>query len=385
MAEDPKAASGSQEPVESKNVFTELFGKEGATTSPLAQNVLAQKEKGRSFFGSSPKQESELSLKTLREHPRKPGAAVLKASVLILIFTVAGFLTQNSTRFSFFGVNPALRVQQAEEQVLELSARVLVQNHLEAALLLDQYLSKTDEYFYALSQLQSQYTSENKKAEYQLQVEEMKPELIDLLSQVQEDFLKEMSPELLAASQQEVDTQLTALHEQAGTVDETILVQEIQDLETAKNLMTQNAFKLSVLALDLEKMTGEDFEAVYTQFSEVNASITALIGKIKNARFEWSFYLDQLERLTKTVDPLFGTEFAGSLSLDELRFTSMGTVTLTGTTVTDDSKNFTLVSDLIDAYEKSEYFKDVFDRSYNKNSENEAYLGSFRISLTLEQ
>ncbi|MFA4814704.1 MAG: hypothetical protein WC924_00040 [Candidatus Gracilibacteria bacterium] len=398
MAEGTNPASGSEKspnmPLaqaaglneESKNVFTELFGKDASQkSSGLMSTVAAQQDKKTSFFGGKPKQEEPASLKTLKEHPNKPGVALLKASFLLLILTFGVAMSQNSSRFSFFGVNPALKVEQAQDRVDSLTADVNVQNHLEAALLLDQYMSKVDEYFYNLAQSESEYSSENKKVEYEGRVEKLKPELTTLLGNIQQNFSSAISAEALMGAQLVVDALISELHDQKGQVDEQTLLQDIQDLETAKTLLSQTDFKAFVTAINLAKISDEDFENVYDQFSEVNASVTALISQIKSARVAWSTYLDEIETLTKSVDPLFNTEFAGSLTLDEIRFSTTGTVTVTGSTTTDDSKNFTLVSDLIDAYEDSTYFKDVFDRSYTKNGEAETYTGSFRISLTLEK
>ncbi len=370
---------------ESKNVFTELFGKDASQkSSGLMSTVAAQQEKKTSFFASKPKEDDTLTLKKLKEHPSKPGAALLKASFLLLVLTFAVGMSQTSSSLSFFGVNPALKVEQAEDRVASLTADVHVQNHLEAALLLDQYMSKADEYFYNLAQAESQYTSENKKAEFEDKVDELKPELTTLLGNIQQNFASDISAEALVSAQLVVDALVTELHAQKDSVDEHTLLQDIQDLETAKTLLSQNDFKNSVKVIDLAEVTDEDFESVYDQFSEVNASVTALISKIKSARVAWSVYLDEIETLTKSVDPLFNTEFAGSLSLNEVRFSTNGTVTVTGSTVTDDTKNFTLVSDLIDTYEESDYFKDVEDRSYTKSDSDEAYTGNFRINLTIE-
>lgn len=370
---------------ESKNVFTELFGKDASQkSSGLMSTVAAQQDKKTSFFASKPKEDDMLSLKKLREHPSKPGAALFKASILLLVLTFAVGMSQTSSRLSLIGVNPALKVEEAQDRVEALAADVHVQNHLEAALLLDQYMSKADEYFYNLTQSESQYTSENKKAEFEEQVEELKPELTTLLGNIQQNFSSEVSGDALANAQLVVDALVAELHAQKDSVDEQTLLQDIQDLETAKTLLSQTDFKASVTAIDLAEVTEEDFENVYDRFSEVNASVTALISKIKSARVAWSVYLDEIETLTKRVDPLFNTEFEGSLSLDEVRFSTNGTVTVTGSTVTDDTKNFTLVSDLIDTYEESEYFMDVEDRSYTKSDSEETYTGSFRINLTIE-
>lgn len=372
---------------ESKNVFTELFGKDLSQKAPSMMNTVAvQQEKKASFFGVKPKEDEFLSLKKMRAHSSKPGSAFLKATFLALIIVAAISLSQNFTHFSVFGVNAALQVKQAQDRIDSLSAEVNFQAHLEAALLLEEYMNKADEYFYNVAIAGSDYTSSNKKAAAQKEVDALKIELINLLGKIQQDFRTELNPEVLAAAQMEAEAFIADLSSKRGTVDEAVLLQEIQDAETAKNLLSQAEFKNMVNAVDLAKVSDENFDLIYIQFSEINASVTALISKIKNARIDWSFYFDEIEAITKSVDPLFATEFPGSLKLDELRFNSNGEIALSGETSTDDSKNFTLISDLIDAYEESKYFKDVENRTYAKSGDKEeAYTGNFRINLTIEK
>ncbi len=371
---------------ESKNVFTELFGNDSSQKGSSVMNtVTTQQDKKTSFFGAKPKEDDTLSLKKLREHPSRPGAAMLKASVLLFALTAGAFLTQNSSHFSLIGVNPALRVEQAQDRVDDLTSNAQVRSHLEAALLLDQFMSKSDEYFYNLDQAESEYSSENDKQKFQDNVDTLEPEITTLIGKVQQNFNRPMSDTELSNAVAVADNLINELKSQSGQVDEQILLQDVQDLETAKNLMAQVEFKNTILAIDLTQITEDDLHNIYEEFSSINSSVTSIISKLKSDRKEWSFYIDELESRTEEVYALFNTEFSKSLSLDEVRFTSDGTVMVSGTTSTDDSKNFTLVSDLIDEYESSEYFKDVEERTYNKNNSSDEYTGSFRIQLTLEQ
>lgn len=377
-------------PVESKNVFTELFGKDVSQKDAGLMNTVAQKQekKGVSFFGGKPKTDEISKLKAAHEHPRKPGTTFLKASVLLFFLVLAGFLTQNSARFSIFGTNPGLQVELATEQVNELEAEVRVQEHIAAALLLDQYSSLFDEYSYNVAQAESDYSSENKKAEYEAEAEALKPELVALLQEIQGYLSEEIPNEEVESAKNTLGELMFDLTEKSTDVDAQTLLQELQDLETAKVLMLSQDFKSYVSGLNAEEASDEDLEKVYDDFSTINASVTALISNIKALRTDWTIYWDELETLTKTVDPLFNTEFTGNLRLTEVRFSSENVITVSGETLTDDTKNFTLVSDLIDAYEASDYFKNAEDRSFTKKDEeleeDTTYIGSFRITMELE-
>lgn len=326
-----------------------------------------------------------MSLKKFTAHKTNPGSTLLKASVLVFFLTAGIFATQTSSRFSIFGLNPALQVETKEAQVSTLTSEVRVQKYLASVLLLDQFSSKADEYLYNLTQSSSEYTSQNKQEEYSAQAEAIQSEIVEILAQVQSYMNESIPTEEVALSVAVADQMIVQLQAQAGTGANQTLLQEVQDLQTTKALLQDSNFYNTLSSLDLNTLDSSMIQALQTQFNQINASLTATINVIQEARNNWSIYIDAIEDLTKDVDPLFNTEFLGSLTLSDIVFNNDGTVSISGETVTSDTKNFTLVSNLIDTYENSEYFSDVSERSYEKNSSDEQmYTGSFRITMTLE-
>lgn len=380
----PKTAVA-QPSEESKNVFTELFGNDVSQKNGTMMNtVVAQNDKkGISYFGEKPKT-PELSLKQFTKHRSNPGASVLKVAVFVLFVTAFGFGTQTNTHLSLFGVNPALRLETVQGQVDELQAEVFVQKNLAAALLLDQYSSTADEYLYARAQVESEYTSTNKREEYVAKADTLKSSAVDLLSKIQSQLKDTLTSEQVALSVQTADELITQLQNNTGSVDEQDLLQEARDLQTAKSLLQNAEFRGLVSQLDLSALSDDQIQQVFDEFSSINASLSATIHSIQSARIAWSVYLDEIEYLTKKVDPLFNTEFQSNLALTDVMFSENGEISLSGETITDDTKNFTLISNLIDLYEASPYFENVEERSYTKSSSTSGYSGSFRITMTLE-
>ena len=341
--------------------------------------------KGTSFFGKKPelKDLKSLGKASVKIEKGRPGKIVLQVAILLLILTGGFFYTQNSANFTLFGSNPAQKAALAESEVSELRGEVNVEHYLSAVLLLDQYAGQADEYFYNVQQAESAYTSANKAADYESAAAEQREDMLALLADVQ-GHLPSLTGDDLIAAKAVVDELVTALQGKSGEVDEQTLLQEIQDFETAKTLMQSPAVQQSITGLNLDEVADEDLAAVAEDFSQINSSVTALISEIKAERTNWSFYVEAIEDLTKEVDPLFNTEFQGNLELSSVAFGPTG-VTVTGKTLTEDTKNFTLVSNLMDVYEASDHFMNVEERSYSKsgNAEN-AYSGSFRISMSLE-
>lgn len=371
---------------ESKNVFTELFGGDQSQKNNTLINSVGEKQdkKGFSFFGEKPKTDA-LTLKGLaKDEPVKIGSAILNGVMLLFAVTILFFASQNVAKFSFFGVNPALRVQMLEEQVAKSNAEINVQKHLSAALLLTKYSSLADEYLYNSTQAASAYTSQNKKVEFTQKASVLQSELLPVLTDIKNYLGTSLSREDLAAANAVADDLSVKLNAKSGQVDGATLLQEIQDLNTAKNLLKDAKIRSLLATADLTQISNEQIEEIYSVFSSMNQSTIALLGTIESTRKNWSSYIAGLELLTKKVDPLFDTEFPANIRLESMKFNSDGSINISGQTSTNDTKNFTLVSNLIDTYEKSEYFKNVDGRDYSKSEgEETSYTGNFRISMEL--
>ena len=65
---------------------------------------------------------------------------------------------------------------------------------------------------------------------------------------------------------------------------------------------------------------------------------------------------------------------------------TFGAVVLSGQTKTIDAKNFSLITELIDAFEESPYFKNVEMRSFSKSGDEiTGFTASFNLNLTIEK
>ncbi len=380
----PKTVSG-QLSEESKNVFTELFGNDASQKNGAMMNtVVAQSEKkGISYFGAKPKT-PELTLKSFSKHSVKPGSAVLKAAIIVLFLTAFGFGTQTRAELSLFGENSAVRLENVTTDVAQLNAEVLVQKNLAAALLFDRFSNSADQYLYAQTQVESEYTSSNNREKYTAAASMLKEDILDTLAKIQEKFNGEISSEESALAIGVADQSISQLQTESASADTQSLLQEQADLTTTKALLSNTAFRQQVTSLNLESLSDADIQSLFEAFGSMNASLNATINNIQSARIAWSIYLDEIESLTKSVDPLFNTEFQGSLALTDVVFKEDGTVSVSGNTETEDSKNFTLISNLVDEYENSEFFENVQERSFSKSGDEDSYSGSFSITMDLQ-
>lgn len=114
------------------------------------------------------------------------------------------------------------------------------------------------------------------------------------------------------------------------------------------------------------------------------------ISDLKLIRIQWSIIVQEIEKVTKSIDTLYGTGFfeeLGGIQYSNFDFdATTNRIILTGQAKRDDGSTFTLIVNLIDALENSDLFTDVDNRTYPKTgSEEEGYMSSFRIELSLAE
>lgn len=370
------------------NVFTELFGAaEGNGDSKLMDRVIEQGSKAKEGFKlfkkAKPKKETKkTSSVSSSSGAKKPGNSLLKASVLLLVLVGAFFYTQNRAEFTLLGSNPAADVISAENRVETLQAEIIFQKHLSAVLVLEQFSVQADEYFYSQEQVRSDFVSSNKKADYQEEAAALRPQLVNLVKAMQILLKEQPSPDLLSVAVGQADRLIAEANSGKASFEQE---QELLDFSNARRLLQSKAFKDLIRALDSEDLSDQDLLSVFEGYNEINQSVSSFVAQVQAERQSWSDVLSEVERVTKQIDPLFGTEYEGNIRIIDIKLGPDQTVTVTGNTLTSDSKNFTLVSNLIDAYAASDFFSKAEDRSYNKNAADESFTGAFRIQLTLAQ
>ncbi|MFC1810920.1 hypothetical protein ACFLZH_05450 [Patescibacteria group bacterium] len=111
---------------------------------------------------------------------------------------------------------------------------------------------------------------------------------------------------------------------------------------------------------------------------------------IKSNRIRWAVLINEIEKITKDIDTLYNTGFfeeLGGIKYSAFDFDAeTNQIILIGQAKKDDGNTFTLVANLIDALEQSLIFTDVDNRSFPKTgSDEEGYMSSFRIELSLEE
>ncbi|MFA5842093.1 MAG: hypothetical protein WC882_00210 [Candidatus Gracilibacteria bacterium] len=386
----------------------DLFGepsvssKTAAGESEMVNAVVSKQDSKEKILGPKPK--TNTAGIPLEGKSFNLGGFLVKLSLLIGIFTFVFFYSQLTPGFNLFGVlgkNPVTRLADLTTSVQEEQTTINLYTLLVAKFSLDDFIVTADTYLYKASEYNSEYTSSNTKAELAVELAALKTQIQTSLSTVKTNLLKPVYPKALALSAGDLlgleDLYSTLLQERiineeeslfaTGAADETLSI-ELDNLEGASLLFSNKDLKQKLKALDLEtELTDDVIQSLFSMATQVSTNEFAIILNIKSARVNWTELLTEVTSVTKEVDPLYATALESNITYSGISFDAADqTLSLRGTTLTDDTKNFSLISDLVDEFEKSPLFANASNRSFSKSGEeDEGYNASFSIEVELQQ
>lgn len=386
----------------------DLFGEPAASTktaaaeSEMVNAVVSKKDAKEKILGPKPK--TNAAGIPLEGKSFNLGGFLVKISLLVAIVTFSFFYSQLTPGFNLFGIlgkNPATRLADLNTSVQEEQTTINLYDLLVAKFALDDFITTADTYLYKASEYNSDYTSSNTKAELEVELAALETQIQTSLSTVKTNLLKPIYPKALALSAGnliELETTYSTLLQERivneeetllanGSADETVSI-ELDNLDGASRLFSNKDLKQQLKSLDLENgLTDDVIESLFISATQVSTNKFAIILNIKNARVNWTELLIEVTSVTKEVDPLYNTALENNVIYSGISFDAANqTLSLRGETLTDDTKNFSLISDLVDEFEKSPLFANVSSRSFSKSGEeDEGYSASFSIEMELQQ
>ena len=189
-----------------------------------------------------------------------------------------------------------------------------------------------------------------------------------------------------------IRSELVQLRKEEQTED---VVAQLATYETALKLINNKQFdaflKKNTDSIRNELKNNDDQLFALTQeILNIVQSDFSSISELKQNRIEWSKIVNEIEKVTKSVDTLYNTGFfdeLGGIQYAGYNFDiKTNRIILTGKAKRDNGSTFSLIANLIDAIEQSSMFENADNRSYPKSgSEEEGYTSSFRIELSLKK
>lgn len=396
-----KKGKEKEKPSEHINIFEEKKEKKDEKEKSKIVSGVFQKEKKEKdkkagkeekILGALP----ELDRKIIGAFdPKKKNSKLLRNALIALVvltfLSVGFFYAELNPEFDLLanvrGQNTAQRLNSNERTVISMQTQINQQNYLtlnyylrELSYLSDAYsTARRDEIpSQALGSIQNQILNSYEKA----QAKYSEPMVAGGIPK--ETFSRELSSALRNELQQlkkETPTPTT--------------LSQIDDYESTLALIGNNRLK-SLLSANVDdirsdlpgddsklyKITQDTLGILKNEFSHIN--------KIKQNRIPWAIVVNEIEKITKSIDTLYNTGFfeeLGGIQYSAYDFdSSSNKIILSGSTRRDDGTTFTVIANLIDALEQSPLFYNVDNRSYPKSgSEESGYMSNFRIELTLER
>lgn len=341
------------------------------------------------------------------------------AQLLFRLVIFAGIISSAYFYYSFtleapyleeiFENNIARRIEQTSTDIMNLKTEQNAHTYLAVAIKLSKLIVSADKYIYN----QSQYHAAAGDTNVILESPEnnvLLTEISQLLSVIIESLSQSLAPSQFippGKSQLDVETDYKIalkqyftdkklrLQKQIGHQEEKDnIIKQLKELQTASALINNKEFFSVINDLDVNNITTEDIERLNVVVNTLTPNEFTIISKVQQSRVPWSLVIEKIEEITRELDPFFGHAVVsdlGSISYKSYNFdSSTENVTIVGDLKTEDLRNFTDLSRLVDKFEQSPYFKNVDVRNFNKDvtedktSQEVVATSPISIKMTLE-
>lgn len=376
-----------------ENIFTKLFGKKD-TPETLLSPSFPEAPLRTSVFQKAP---------MLDEFAEKKKVSKMKTIcfvTFVITFLVSGFLyLQLNSEIAILGKTVAKKFNETTKSVIALKTEVNEAKVRLALFHLNRVNLYGDTFLFNRSIVNASQSTVSEKvlAEAKLvsQRQEIKTSLEAMKKALAEPFTVSLfSPEPLSRTDLEKKFEQAladALSARRGTLDRG-KPEDAEEIRVISNLMQfakNTSLRGFLRNLDTASLDDTKIEEAIRKIREKGSNDLSTIAQLKEKRIPWTEVMDRIDQVTKRVDKVYGQglfEEIGGVRYTNYDFnTKTGQVSLTGQVKTDDSKTFTLIADLIDAFEKSPYFKEVDMRDFTKSqSENFGFGSSLRLQFSLE-
>jgi len=325
------------------------------------------------------------------------GGLLMKCAVVAGVAVWAFFFTQLNPDIETFKNNPVQKLASFESRFETEQNQINLYNLLMAKFDLDEFNVAADAYLLKWSQYQSDYTENNIKEDVLNELHLHQDQMIESLGNVKMRLAKPLYPAILATNgrsitelENDYKRQLRQLiaEEKKNLTDDEAGRLERQNLDSVLALLKSDSFKKDIRAFDLEEeITLEKISGLFSQSTELSKNEFSTILAVKSDRVYWIDILDELERVTREIDPLYNSGIVGNVDYSNLIFNSADrTIAVRGQTRTDDSLNFSLLSDLIDVLEASPMFANIENRTFSKaDSNTDGVTSAFSLNFSLQE
>lgn len=397
-----------EESAGSGNIFTEVKeeGEKKQDTSAIIDSIVSQTEKDKSILGAKPSKPKF----PIKERPPFGYQIARFGFQIVILIALFGFsflyyqLDADSAYFRWLlGDNLASEFDQSNKEIIDLQTQVNANRYLVMKLKLDHFLLLAESYLYYNNQINSKIIDDASKLKFETEVKEKGDEIKSVLLTVKENLNQPIHLSLPGKTDAEAEMEFNSAlqeyirEEKSGLrkkLDQEELkkevFEELKNYDAVLALLSDTKIKAALADLNPETdLTKDKIEELQEIVNDVNKNEFSVISKVKSASIRWSEQIDHIEKITKKIDPLFrhaALQDSGEISYKSYSFdTNSKKIQITGETRREDNRNFTLLANLIDAFEKSFKFKDVDARTFSKSEKEDKSIAPISLSMVIQE
>lgn len=365
----------------------------GASSAPTVIPSIA------SLLGPKPVFSSTAFSAEKEQHSAGIAKTLAGIAFLIALGTYSFFYSQTNADFTWldsqFGPNVAAGFERSNAELQSKQTDLNLVRFRMARLLLDEVNGQIDAFQLQNSIVKSASASAAQKQIAQTQRQILGAGIKRSLADVQKIFNRPLGIDVYSpapVTPEERETLYESLLKERLAKEKSALqkdanpnLAEMRLIDNVLRLVENRSFRAFMRSRDLARISEDDFGGMLASIREEGTDELSSIDKIKSARLNWRQVIENVHAVTSKADPYYGQglfKTVGGFLFSSYRFDAKtGRISLAGMTKSSDSKMFSAIARLVDAIEKSVYFKDIDFRSFSKNKDES---GDFSSSLNLE-
>lgn len=327
-------------------------------------------------------------------------AAVVFAVLVFGVFQV--LLNPNPTVLTdYFGQNSTMKFDKSNEAIKKTQTDINVVQQRIARMWLDVVNNKMDVFSGDLVALKNPNLTLAERTPLQQNTDVLAGQIKEALSAVQKIFALDLGIDTytpLPVSREDREAEFAerlknSLVAQRDTLrgsaqsknDGTGDSKDVRAVDSLLRLVQNKKVRVLIRGAALKDMNNEDLSKLLSDVRSEGIDEFSLLEKLKEQRIDWSALINNIHDVVRTADPHYGHglfKTFGGFMFSAYSFDSKtNRVSISGVTRTTDSRTFSFVATLIDAIEKSPYFKDIDFRSFSKTRDES---GDFSSGINLE-
>lgn len=383
---------------------------QAAAESSIIKNIVSSETSTgeASILGAAP----ELDTSLLEEFAPKKSMLlfILKGFFVFLVIgsiaSVLFFNSQLTSNFDFINTKLGIpsvinNLTSTNAEVIGLQTDINLFRYLQIKSFLDKFSYDGDSFIRNFETSQSQTVSSGEQAQAKTELEGLRNQLSESFSAAKELLSKdtyvpiidkEYADDVLVQLlfQEKLKTKLLAKATTLTDGQDTQTRRDYKNYMNAANFVGNAALKSLMIQKDFPSLSDLEVYELIKQVDSIIVNEMSTIQKIKNQRIKWSDIINEIELKTKAIDSHYSKDYyetVGGIRYTSFDFdTNNRKISIIGETKTINTATFTMIADLIDKLNGSEFFENGEMRSFSKSgSLSEGYTGSLKLTLDLQQ